>query len=133
MKTKLQWLWIDFAQRVAILSPCTRLKVGCVITSLDGEEMFSFGYNGTYRGGPNECLRVEVGNCGCVHAEMNALSKRRTRDSFAVFLTHTPCERCAHLLINARVTSVYALEAYRNPDPWDLLSDTGISTRILSP
>lgn len=121
MKPKLQLLWMDFTLRVAQLSTCSRLKVGCVLVSMDGERCLSFGYNGVYRGGPNACLSDKPGGCGCVHAEANALVKTRPHEPFVVFVTHTPCFNCASLLVNSRAREVYAWEAYRDPAGWDLL------------
>lgn len=122
MKPKLQGLWMEFAKRVAMLATCRRLSVGCVLTSADGEQMFSFGYNGMYRGGPNECLSPEPGQCGCVHAEMNAIAKLHFDRDFVAFVTHSPCWQCATLLINTdRLVGVFASKLYRNQQGWDLL------------
>jgi dCMP deaminase len=121
MKPKLQLLWMDFARRVADMSTCSRLKVACILVSMDGERCLSFGYNGVYRGGPNGCISDEPGACGCVHAEANALVKCRPSEPFVAFVTHTPCFNCASLLVNSEVREIYAWEAYRNPAGWDLL------------
>lgn len=56
-----------------------------------------------------------------VHAEANALVKSRPFEPFRAVLTHTPCYRCAQLLINARVERVYCLDLYRDPAGFELL------------
>lgn len=131
MKPKLQWLWVRFTTQVAELSTCKRLHVGCVLASMEGERCLSFGYNGVYKGGPNTCLSDEAGNCGCVHAEQNALAKTRPSEDFVAFVTHTPCMTCASLFINAGVKAVYAVELYRDSRGWDLLRSVGIPVYLL--
>ena len=122
MKPKLQGLWSEFATRVSMLATCSRGTVGCVLTSVDGEKMFSFGYNGMYRGGPNECMSSEPGKCGCVHAEMNAVAKLHHDEKFIAFVTLSPCWVCATLLINTnRLAGIYITHLYRDQRGWELL------------
>lgn len=98
-----------FAELVAAASPCNRAAVGCVLTTLD-LQVISYGYNGVAKGLPNECLRhgeEAVGNCGCVHAEQNAIAKAGQPEVDKIaFITMPPCERCASLLVNAGVVMV---------------------------
>ena len=54
-------------------STCKRLQVGCVIASEDYRKILAMGYNGNASGLPNECDSEEVGKCGCLHAEENAV------------------------------------------------------------
>jgi len=122
IKQKYRELWFDFAKRVAELSYADRLKVGCVLVSPDGERCLSFGYNGTYRGGPNSYPDVVPGDKRFIHAEINSLVKPRPNEPFSAIITHTPCLPCAIALINARAVEVYALERYRDREGWDLLS-----------
>ena len=105
------------ASAVAEASPCNRAAVGCVLTTLD-LQVISYGYNGVAKGLPNQCLRhgeEAVGNCGCVHAEQNAIAKAGSPDLPKIaFITMPPCERCASLLVNAGVVMVaYASEGHR--------------------
>lgn len=123
MKRKfLERLWVPMVRNVAALSTCERTKVGCLLLSLDGERLLAYGYNGTYRGGPNAPAVDEPGNPHWVHAEANALVKTRPVEPFVALVTHTPCYQCAMLLINAQVVAVYALERYRLSEGWDLLT-----------
>lgn len=58
---KLAWLMNE-------RSTCRRLKVGCVITSVDHRRVYAVGYNGNASGLANDCDRVgeaAVGSCGC--------------------------------------------------------------------
>lgn len=95
------------ANNVAEASPCNRAAVGCVLTTLD-LQVISYGYNGPASGLANECMRPnEPGNCGCVHAEQNAIAKAGSPEVPKVaFITMPPCERCASLLVNAGVVMV---------------------------
>lgn len=120
MKFKYLKLWSGFAVQVGALSHCKRLKVGCVLVSVDGERCLSFGYNGTYRGGPNEINEVP-GSPEIIHAECNALIKNRPDTPFSAIVTATPCYPCAMMLINSGVYAVYALTQYRDPTGWNLL------------
>lgn len=106
-----------FATAVAEASPCNRAAVGCVLTTLD-LQVISYGYNGVAAGLPNTCLRhgeEAVGNCGCVHAEQNAVAKAGQPDVPKIaFITMPPCERCASLLVNAGVVLVvYISDGHR--------------------
>lgn len=115
MKHKFKRLWADFAEDVSKLSHCVRAQQGCVLTSLDGERMLAFGYNGNYRGGPNQCSGPnEPGKCECVHAEANALVKTRSQEPFVAFITQMPCLACAKLLINSGCQKVFYNRRYRD-------------------
>lgn len=132
MKPKLLELWCGFVRQVASLSTCGRTQVGCLLVSITGEELFAYGYNGTYRGGPNVISDDYPGSDHWVHAEANALVKTRSNRNFIAIVTHTPCYQCAMLLINSGCVDVYALERYRDPKGWKLLmSHPFITTHLL--
>lgn len=127
MKTKFRDLMARFCKEVAQLSHCVRAKQACVLTSLNGERVLAFGYNGTFRGGPNTCTGPnEPGKCECIHAEVNALVKTRPNEDFAAFITQSPCMNCAKLLINSGCKEVYYMEAYRDAGPVFLLKSNGV-------
>lgn len=46
-------------------STCSRLQVGCAITSPDYRYVYGVGYNGNATGLPNQCDCKTPGNCGC--------------------------------------------------------------------
>ena len=123
MKVKLLKLWTDFAYQVADLSTCDRTKVGSLLLSTDGERLLAYGYNGGLKlpGLPNAPTNDTPGTDFWVHAEANALVKTRPVEPFLCLLTHTPCVRCAQLLVNSGVKKVLALDRYRDPAGWDLL------------
>ena len=112
------------AFEVSRLSTCRRNQVGCVLTDDDFEQI-AIGYNGTYSGGPNDCLMPDNDPCGCIHAEVNALVKAKFRPTRA-FVTTSPCLRCATLLINAHVKEVIIGVPHANQDGTVLLKTAGI-------
>jgi len=131
VKPKLLDLWRTFVLRVANLSTCDRLNVGCLLLSPDGERLLAFGYNGTWRGGSNEVEEDVEGHPGWVHAEQNALVKSRSFEPFVALTSHTPCYTCAMLLINAQVEKVYSVWRYRDEAGWSLLKEAGVPVHLL--
>ena len=124
----------DIDMRLAITlaerSTCARLKVGTVITSTDFRKVLAVGYNGNASGLHNGCDRDEVGNCGCLHSEENAVincdSPRSTEK--VVFVTHLPCSMCAKRLINlGNVRRVLYAHDYRRRDSVDLFAQVGVA------
>lgn len=99
-------IFMNFALALAQRSTCARgTHVGCVIASHDFRQVFAIGYNGNVAGGKNDCDRhgeEAVGNCGCIHAEQNAVINCTAPRGApkVVFVTHLPCVTCAKFLIN---------------------------------
>lgn len=104
-----------FAMSIVERATCERNQVGAVVASEDGRHIHGYGYNGNEAGGTNGCDRPnEVGSCGCVHAEANALlSAERTRGA-VLYTTTAPCEACAKLIVNAGIVRVLYAADYRN-------------------
>lgn len=110
------------------LSHCQRKQVGCVITTSNGLYVLGIGVNGNYAGGPNACDDPSrPGQCGCIHAEENALLKsdNSVRDK-VVYTTAAPCLRCAKRIINAGVAKVVYSDPYNYLDGIMLLRSVGI-------
>jgi dCMP deaminase len=118
---------ISIATVVAKRSTCGRLSVGAVLTDSRMEQLW-YGYNGGPKGGINACRRIDAGNCGCLHAEMNAVVKAPGDIEKLAFLTHAPCAMCATLLVNAHVVAVWYEEEYRDPEGLLILGDGGVVT-----
>jgi hypothetical protein len=68
-------VYMRMAEDLAKRSTCRRLSVGTVITDSEMENVVAIGYNGNARGFPNDCDSPTPGACGCIHSEMNALTK----------------------------------------------------------
>ena len=102
-------------------------KIGAVITTNDMRRILSIGYNGPPRGCPHNLCSGEEGTCGCVHAETNAIAQvDSTIPKKILFVTMQPCRACAALIIQADITEVYFLEAYRDNCGLMLLLDAGV-------
>mgnify|MGYP001548767775 CR=1 FL=1 len=126
---------MELAHALAQRSTCSRLNVGTVITSTDYRKVLAIGYNGDAAGLPNKCDRDDVGNCGCLHSEENAVincDSPRAMEKH-VFVTHLPCMACAKRLINlGGVKKVFYRAEYRSMDSVDLLKSVGIEVTRLA-
>jgi len=120
--------WMTVARAIALRSYDPRLQVGAIIVSEDNTQMLSVGYNGNYKGGPNEHESSEPGKSGFIHAEVNSLVK--CDFNFAkrkhMYVTHSPCRDCAKLIVNAEIARVVYEIPYRDPSGLDLLRSVGI-------
>ncbi len=119
----------ELAKLMARRSTCSRLSVGAVITSHDHRYVYGVGYNGNASGLPNSCDSSTPGNCGCLHAEANAIINCRVERTAAkrLYLTDSPCLTCAKMIINlGGVTEVNYLREYRITAGLDALRAVGI-------
>lgn len=121
-------LAVGFLQLLRSRSTCKRLKVAALVCDPDLRAIYAMGYNGPARGESNDSCRNEKGNCGCVHAEANALVKLRTdQGNLCLFSTTSPCELCAKLIVNCgQITRVIFLESYRDSVGVKILKDAKI-------
>ena len=122
-------IYMKLAFELAKRSTCLRLQVGCVIVSHNYSYVYGIGYNGNAKGFSNSCDSPEPGNCGCLHAEENALLK--TNEGWDVpkiaFITHQPCAYCAKRMINkGGFKKVFYSEPYRLRRGLEILEDAGI-------
>ncbi|KKN88151.1 hypothetical protein LCGC14_0252230 [marine sediment metagenome] len=122
------------ARLMARRATCARLKVGCVVADARLTAIYSIGYNGNYRGGPHACDREEPGNCGCLHAEDNALVKLRTEErGLVLFTTISPCTACAKRIVNqGNVETVWYQGRHRDEEAGvAILRAGGVEVRVL--
>jgi dCMP deaminase len=120
-------MFARMAQVVAERGTCERLRVGAIVASEDMSTVYSMGYNGRQRGAPNNCERPgDKGNCGCLHAEENALLKAPYGPSLVMFVTHLPCVQCAKRICNSSVSRVYYVSDYTYQETRDILAAAGI-------
>lgn len=128
-------VFMRFAFDLAERSTCSRLKVGCVIASVDHRRVYAIGYNGNASGLANGCDSDIPGQCGDLHAEENAAiscSVDRSTPKL-VYSTHLPCVMCAKRLINlGGVQRVIYAEEYRSTDSLKLFERVGIQTMKLA-
>ena len=124
-------LLVSVAKLVAKRSTCDRLAVGAVLAN-EGR-IISMGYNGAPSGMPHchpsicdqakPCTRT-------VHAEANAIAfaarKGIETEGATMYCTHSPCNDCCKLIINAGIKKVVYWESYRDAKPLTLLSEAGV-------
>lgn len=105
---------------ISQLSYDPKYKVGSIIVSSDYREICAIGYNGNYKGGPNEREGTGTGESGFLHAEENALyhltKNWEDRKNLIMFVTHRPCRMCMKRIINAGIENVYYIEEYFDPN-----------------
>ena len=122
------------ARLIAQRGTCQRGRVGCVITQ-DGR-VVSTGYVGAPSGLPHcKDTGCEIGaNGGCSttsHAEAGAIAfaarKGTPLEGSTLYITMSPCETCAKLIINAGIKKVIYGDEYRDAKGLELLIVAGLS------
>ncbi len=104
--------FMDLAKQAATRSKDPSTKIGCVITTED-KVVVAMGYNGIPRGVMDKDERMErpAKYLWTSHAEENAVAQAaRVGARLAggtAFVTNVPCCRCARILIQAGITTVY--------------------------
>ena len=122
-------IYMNLAFELAQRSTCKRLQVGAVIVSQDYSRVYGIGYNGNAKGLPNTCESSTPGDCGCLHAEDNALLKVGEGPEVPkiVFVTHQPCAYCAKRMVNkGGIRKVYFCEPYRLTRGLEILRECGV-------
>lgn len=101
---------------LSTLSHDPKMKVGSIIITDDFREVCAIGYNGNYKGGPNERDSLETGMSGYLHSEENCLlhlSKSfETRSRLIMICTHKPCPMCAKRIANSDIKRVLYVNDY---------------------
>lgn len=130
------YVFMGVAHQIAELGTCDRARVGAVIIR-DGR-CVSWGYNGAPPGLPhcvanNHGYGYDVIAHGCrnaTHAEANAVAfaarQGISTDGADLFVTVSPCDVCARLLIAAGISTVFYDEEYRDPAGRELLGEAGV-------
>lgn len=126
------------AEVVSRRSTCARLNVGAIITV--DNRIVSIGYNGRPPGDPhcegNECSGRTPGQCGTIHAEINALNYLPPyfiQSPYDLYVTHSPCSVCASQLSRTMLQRVYFSILYRDQRGLDLLVDCGKAVYQITP
>lgn len=126
-------VWMQVAHVISARSVDPAFKVGAIVVSVDNTRVLSVGYNGMWRGGPNEVESLERGKSGTIHAELNALVKcdfNFTKPKH-MYVTHSPCRECAKLIVNAEIARVVYDAAYRDASGVELLRNAGVEAMCL--
>jgi dCMP deaminase len=100
-------VFVELGEALARLSTCKRVQVGAVVFSIDCRVVHGIGYNGPAAGLPNDSCTAVRGDCGCVHAEANALIKLQLSGTLTrpclLYVTKRPCQQCAGLIVNSGI------------------------------
>jgi len=103
-------VFMKMCRELSTLSYDQKYKVSAIIITPDYREVCAIGYNGGYKGGPNERSSLEHGNSGFLHAEENALfhlcKPYELRNGLIMLCTHKPCSMCARRIVNSGIQKV---------------------------
>ena len=129
-------LYMEIAMLTASRTTCARRAVGCVLVDRRGR-ILSTGYNGVPAGAPhcnegNPCPAAnapsgtQLGGCGAIHAEQNAILF--LSDPFAVqtaYVTTFPCAECIKLLLGTSCQHIVYNNEYPHTDAVDWWTNAG--------
>jgi len=132
MSDKWDKRFLDLAKHISEWSKDPSTKVGCIVVGED-REIRSTGFNGFPRGIEDKQERLEDREQKypmICHAEENAILKvarsSQSCNGATLYLTLSPCIRCARLIVQAGIKRVIYRDQYRNIDGLDLLSKCGV-------
>jgi len=122
---------MEMAHIISRRSYDPRHQVGAIVVTQDNSQVLSLGYNGNYKGGPNEVESEVPGESGFLHAEINCLLKLDYNNpkQKAMYVTLSPCRMCAKAIVNAGVNEVVYDREYRDTSGLEILRSVGVLTR----
>ena len=136
--------FLKIASVVAERSTCRRHHVGAV--AVRDKHILATGYNGAASGLKDclelGCLRDEKGIpsgerheiCRGIHAEQNVIIQASLHgvnlEGSTIYATHTPCNLCAKMLVNARIKRFVSFARYDDNSFVDLFKEAGIEIDI---
>lgn len=136
--------FLKIACVVAERSTCQRHHVGAV--AVRDKHILCTGYNGAPAGLKDclelGCLRNELkipsGTrheiCRGIHAEQNVIIQAGLHgvmlEGSTIYCTHTPCNLCAKMLVNARIKRYVSFGKYNDDSFIALFEDAGIEVDI---
>lgn len=138
--------FIKLAHEVAEWSKDPSTKVGCVLVK--NKRVISTGYNGFPKNISDSFDRLmdrEQKYEITVHAEINAITTAAlhgvSTEGSTAYVTFNPCSRCASVLINAGIDSVYVSTKHDVPTRWldnfilasNLLAEAGVKYHTIDP
>lgn len=130
-------MFMEMARVASRRSTCHRLNVGAIVVQENNP--IAVGWNGQEPGAPhcagNDCPGITPGNCGTLHAEVNALTKAGgilMSNDFGnvdvdLYCTDSPCGFCVKFMVDnslPRVTRLFYEKPYRVSDHLEYLRST---------
>ena len=124
-------VYMGVAMAHASLSKATRLKVGaCIVTP---SRVIIPGVNGLPKPLGNVCENDGSTKASVIHAELNCILKAQREgisiEGATLYVTHSPCEHCASLIIATGIARVVYVEEYRSPQGLLNLAAAGVETK----
>ena len=124
-------VYIGVAMAHASLSKATRLKVGaCIVTT---SRVIIPGVNGLPKALGNTCEHDGATKPSVVHAELNCILKAQREgisiEGATLYVTHSPCEHCASLIIMTGIARVVYVDEYRSSQGLLNLATAGVETK----
>jgi dCMP deaminase len=136
--------FLKIASVVAERSTCRRHHVGAV--AVKDKHILATGYNGAPSGFKDclelGCLRDEMNIpsgtrqeiCRGIHAEQNVIIQASLHgvslEGSTIYATHTPCNQCAKMLVNAKIKRYVSFGRYDDNSFIDLFREAGIELKI---
>jgi len=136
--------FLKIALVVAERSTCRRHHVGAV--AVRNKHILATGYNGAPAGLKDclelGCLRNEMNIpsgtrheiCRGIHAEQNVIIQASLHgvslEGSTIYCTHTPCNLCAKMLVNAKIGRLVSFGSYDDSAFIDLFNQAGIKVDI---
>ena len=118
MKNKQVDAYMKTAFTFSECSTATKMKVGAIIVDPETGAIVSVGYNGTLPGSCNTCEKDGKTIDEVLHAEENAIAKLARNGYPAsgkwMFVTHSPCVKCARLMIASGIEHVFYANGYQS-------------------
>ena len=108
--------FMDVCETLSSLSHDSVYKVATIIITDDFREICAIGFNGDYKGGPNNRVNFEKGQSAFLHSEENAIfhlgKPFEIRSSLVLICTHKPCTMCAKRIVNSGIKRVIFKNEY---------------------
>ena len=130
---ELDKLYLKKAKLNSELSRGIRLKVGAVCVTPSAIELS--GWNGTPRGRDNSLELVNIDGeyitkPEVIHAELNCIMKAAEQGvsvlGSTMYITHSPCEHCAGMMVQCGIRKVIFSMYYKDEKGLDLLKHCGV-------
>lgn len=129
-------MFMEMASIASRRSTCHRLNVGAIV--VQDNNPIAVGWNGQEAGAPhcagNACPGIVPGNCGTLHAEVNALTKAGTllhrfeekwETGVDLYCTDSPCPFCVSFICDMaalKVNRIFYEKPYRIADHLERLN-----------
>lgn len=115
-------------------STCPIKQVGALLVK--DKRIIAMGYNGVLPGSnPLEGYDKETGETNTVHAEANIIAfcakNGIPTEGCELYITLSPCKKCAELIIQSGITRVLYIEGYRDLSSLATLEKHSVYTYVL--